>query len=81
MSNSARSDYLKVSWLHATGDYDNYEVMITHNTDFIQTKTVPKAENECVFTNLVPGRLYSVTVSTRSGNYETSERASGRTGK
>ncbi|KAJ6651427.1 hypothetical protein lerEdw1_021000 [Lerista edwardsae] len=79
VSNSARSDYLKVSWLHATGDYDNYEVMITHNTDFIQTKTIPKAENECVFTNLVPGRLYSVTVSTRSGNYETSERASGRT--
>ncbi|XP_066489420.1 receptor-type tyrosine-protein phosphatase beta [Tiliqua scincoides] len=79
VSNSARSDYLKVSWLHATGDYDNYEVIITHNTDFIETKTIPKDENECVFTNLVPGRLYSVTVSTRSGNYETSERASGRT--
>ncbi|KAH0616681.1 hypothetical protein JD844_027982 [Phrynosoma platyrhinos] len=79
VSNSARSDYLKVSWLHATGDYDNYEVIIKHNNDFIQTKTVSKDENECVFTNLVPGRLYSVTVSTRSGKYETSERANGRT--
>ncbi|XP_062989960.1 receptor-type tyrosine-protein phosphatase beta isoform X2 [Elgaria multicarinata webbii] len=79
VSNSARSDYLKVSWLHATGDYDNYEVIIKHNNDFIQTKTVPKDENECVFTNLVPGRLYSVTVTTRSGKYETSDRDSGRT--
>lgn len=81
MSNSARSDYLKVSWLHATGDYDSYEVIIKHNNDFIQTKTVPKDVNECVFTNLIPGRLYSVTVCTRSGKYETSERANGRTGK
>uniref|UniRef100_A0A8C3J8H9 protein-tyrosine-phosphatase n=1 Tax=Calidris pygmaea TaxID=425635 RepID=A0A8C3J8H9_9CHAR len=74
VSNSARSDYLKVSWLHASGYFDNYEVIIKNNNDFIQTKSVPKDENECVFTNLVPGRQYSVTVSTRSGKYETSER-------
>uniref|UniRef100_A0A8C5TZY7 protein-tyrosine-phosphatase n=1 Tax=Malurus cyaneus samueli TaxID=2593467 RepID=A0A8C5TZY7_9PASS len=79
VSNSARSDYLKVSWLHASGYFDNYEVIIRNNNDFIQTKSVPKNENECVFTNLVPGRQYSVTVSTRSGKYETSERVYGRT--
>ncbi|XP_027515330.1 receptor-type tyrosine-protein phosphatase beta isoform X2 [Corapipo altera] len=79
VSNSARSDYLKVSWLHASGYFDNYEVIIRNNNDFIQTKSVPKDENECVFTNLVPGRQYSVTVSTRSGKYETSERVYGRT--
>ncbi|XP_062440532.1 receptor-type tyrosine-protein phosphatase beta isoform X2 [Rhea pennata] len=79
VSNSARSDYLKVSWLHASGDFDNYEVIIKNNNDFIQTKSVPKDENECVFTNLVPGRQYSVTVSTRSGKYETSARVYGRT--
>ncbi|XP_027749054.1 receptor-type tyrosine-protein phosphatase beta isoform X2 [Empidonax traillii] len=79
ISNSARSDYLKVSWLHASGYFDNYEVIIRNNNDFIQTKSVPKDENECVFTNLVPGRQYSVTVSTRSGKYETSERVYGRT--
>lgn len=81
VSNSARSDYLKVSWLHASGYFDNYEVIIKNNNDFIQTKSVPKDENECVFTNLVPGRQYSVTVSTRSGKYETSERVYGRTSK
>uniref|UniRef100_A0A8C4V0L0 protein-tyrosine-phosphatase n=1 Tax=Falco tinnunculus TaxID=100819 RepID=A0A8C4V0L0_FALTI len=79
VSNSARSDYLKVSWLHASGYFDNYEVIIKNNNDFIQTKSVPKDENECVFTNLVPGRQYSVTVSTKSGKYETSERVYGRT--
>ncbi|XP_054688702.1 receptor-type tyrosine-protein phosphatase beta isoform X3 [Grus americana] len=79
VSNSARSDYLKVSWLHASGYFDNYEVIIKNNNDFIQTKSVPKDENECVFTNLVPGRQYSITVSTRSGKYETSERVYGRT--
>uniref|UniRef100_A0A6J0SZ55 protein-tyrosine-phosphatase n=1 Tax=Pogona vitticeps TaxID=103695 RepID=A0A6J0SZ55_9SAUR len=79
VSNSARSDYLKVSWLHATGDYDNYEVIIKHNKEFIQTKNVSKDENECVFTNLVPGRLYSVTVNTWSGKYRTYETASERT--
>uniref|UniRef100_A0A8B9S3Q3 protein-tyrosine-phosphatase n=1 Tax=Apteryx owenii TaxID=8824 RepID=A0A8B9S3Q3_APTOW len=79
VSNSARSDYLKVSWLHASGDFDNYEVIIKNNNDFMQTESVPKDENECVFTNLVPGRQYSVTVSTRSGKYETSARVYGRT--
>ncbi|XP_053318377.1 receptor-type tyrosine-protein phosphatase beta isoform X2 [Spea bombifrons] len=79
VSNEARSDYLKVSWLRAIGDFDSYQVTIKNNNDFIQTKIVTKLENECVFTNLVPGRLYSVTVSTKSGKYETSTMASGRT--
>ncbi|KAM4676035.1 receptor-type tyrosine-protein phosphatase beta [Discoglossus pictus] len=79
VSNAARSDYLKVSWLHATGDFDNYQVTIKNNKDFIRKEIVTKLENECVFTNLVPGRLYSVTVSTKSGKYETSAMANGRT--
>ncbi|XP_030882900.1 receptor-type tyrosine-protein phosphatase beta isoform X1 [Leptonychotes weddellii] len=79
ISNSARSDYLKVSWVHATGDFDHYEVTIKNKNNFIQTKSIPKPENECVFVKLVPGRLYSVTVSTRSGQYEASEQGNGRT--
>lgn len=79
VSNSARSDYLKVSWVHATGDFDHYEVTIKNRESFIQTKTIPKSENECEFIELVPGRLYSVTVSTKSGQYEASEQGTGRT--
>ena len=55
ISNSARSDYLKVSWVHATGDFDHYEVTIKNKNNFTQTKSIPKSENECVFVQLVPG--------------------------
>ncbi|XP_045444216.1 receptor-type tyrosine-protein phosphatase beta isoform X2 [Pipistrellus kuhlii] len=79
ISNLARSDYLKVSWVHATGDLDHYEVTIKNKNNFIQTKSIPKSEYECVFVKLVPGRLYSVTVSTKSGQYEASEQGNGRT--
>ncbi|XP_006859617.1 PREDICTED: receptor-type tyrosine-protein phosphatase beta-like isoform X2 [Chrysochloris asiatica] len=79
ISNSARSDYLKVSWVHATGDFDHYEVTIKNKNNFIQTQSISKFENECVFVKLVPGRLYSVTVTTKSGQYEASEQGNGRT--
>uniref|UniRef100_A0A2K5EDU5 Receptor-type tyrosine-protein phosphatase beta n=1 Tax=Aotus nancymaae TaxID=37293 RepID=A0A2K5EDU5_AOTNA len=79
VSNSARSDYLRVSWVHATGDFDHYDVTIKNKDNFIQTKSISKSENECVFVQLVPGRLYSVTVTTKSGQYEASEQGNGRT--
>ncbi|XP_040265825.1 receptor-type tyrosine-protein phosphatase beta isoform X1 [Bufo bufo] len=79
VSNAGRSDYLKVSWLHALGDFDKYKVTIKNNNNFINTTAVNKSQNECVFSNLVPGRLYSITVSTESGKYETSAMTSGRT--
>ncbi|XP_036375878.1 receptor-type tyrosine-protein phosphatase beta-like isoform X2 [Megalops cyprinoides] len=76
---SARDDYLKVYWRHAAGDFDYYQVVIKHNNIFHQNKTVPKSQNECVFTSLVPGRLYTVVVSTWSGKYESSVSTDGRT--
>ncbi|XP_074082245.1 receptor-type tyrosine-protein phosphatase beta isoform X1 [Macrotis lagotis] len=79
ISNSAKSDFLEVSWLHAIGDFDHYVVVITNKNNSVQTKIIPKTENECVFYNLVPGRLYSVTVSTKSGSYEANERMNKRT--
>ncbi|XP_055795524.1 receptor-type tyrosine-protein phosphatase beta-like isoform X2 [Salvelinus fontinalis] len=76
---SARDDYLKVYWRHAAGDFDYYQVVIKHNNIFHQNKTVTKSQNECVFNGLVPGRLYTVIVSTWSGKYETSMSTDGRT--
>nr|XP_033491257.1 receptor-type tyrosine-protein phosphatase beta-like isoform X2 [Epinephelus lanceolatus] len=78
-THSARDDYLKVYWRHAAGDFDFYQVFIKHNNMFLQNKTVLKTQNECVFTCLVPGRLYTVLVSTWSGKYETSASTHGRT--
>ncbi|XP_030622900.1 receptor-type tyrosine-protein phosphatase beta [Chanos chanos] len=76
---SARDDYLKVYWQHAAGDFDYYQVAIKHNNIFHQNQTVPKHQNECVFNGLVPGRLYTVIVSTWSGKYESSVSTHGRT--
>ncbi|KAJ8245485.1 hypothetical protein GJAV_G00271240 [Gymnothorax javanicus] len=76
---SARDDYLKVYWRHAAGDFDFYQVAIKHNNIFQQNKTVPKSQNECVFNALVPGRLYTVIISTWSGKYESSVSTDGRT--
>ncbi|XP_076588386.1 receptor-type tyrosine-protein phosphatase beta isoform X2 [Chaetodon auriga] len=78
-THAARDDYLKVYWRHAAGDFDFYQVFIKHNNLFLQNKTVLKTQNECVFNGLVPGRLYTVLVSTWSGKYETSASTHGRT--
>nr|XP_057931583.1 receptor-type tyrosine-protein phosphatase beta-like isoform X2 [Doryrhamphus excisus] len=75
----ARDDFLKVYWHPASGDFDLYQVSIKHNNVKLQNQTVPKMQNECVFHNLVPGRLYTVVVSTWSGTYETSTSTHGRT--
>ncbi|XP_044048547.1 receptor-type tyrosine-protein phosphatase beta-like [Siniperca chuatsi] len=78
-THAARDDYLKVYWRPAAGDFDFYQVFIKHNNMFLQNKTVLKTQNECVFNGLVPGRLYTVLVSTWSGKYETSASTHGRT--
>lgn len=79
VTHAGRDDYLKVYWRHAAGDFDFYWVSIKHNNVFLQNNTVPKTQNECVFTNLVPGRLYTVLVSTWSGKYEASVYTHGQT--
>uniref|UniRef100_UPI003AAE95FB receptor-type tyrosine-protein phosphatase beta-like n=1 Tax=Centroberyx gerrardi TaxID=166262 RepID=UPI003AAE95FB len=78
-THAARDDYLKVYWRHAAGDFDFYQVVIKHNNIFHQNKTVAKTQNECVFSGLAPGRLYTVQVNTWSGSYEASISTDGRT--
>uniref|UniRef100_A0A087XJN0 protein-tyrosine-phosphatase n=1 Tax=Poecilia formosa TaxID=48698 RepID=A0A087XJN0_POEFO len=78
-THGARDDSLKVYWRHAAGDLDFYQVFIKHNNTFLQNKTVQKTQSECVFTGLVPGRLYTVLVNTWSGSYEASASTHGRT--
>ncbi|XP_058272942.1 receptor-type tyrosine-protein phosphatase beta isoform X2 [Hemibagrus wyckioides] len=75
----AQENVLKVSWSHAAGDYDHYNVAILHNNTLLQNQTVEKSRNECVFSNLVPGRLYLLTISTWSGEYESRTSTEGRT--
>ncbi|XP_071391582.1 receptor-type tyrosine-protein phosphatase beta-like, partial [Centroberyx affinis] len=76
---SARDDFLKVYWRHAVGDLDRYVVLIQFNHSVLQNQTVSAGHNECVFSSLVPGRLYTVTVETWSGDYVSSVSTDGRT--
>ncbi|XP_028426103.1 receptor-type tyrosine-protein phosphatase beta isoform X2 [Perca flavescens] len=76
---SARDDFLKVYWRHATGDRDRYVVLIRYNNSVLQNKSVSATRNECVFSSLSPGRLYTVTVETWSGDYVGSVSTDGRT--
>ncbi|XP_067437919.1 receptor-type tyrosine-protein phosphatase beta [Thunnus thynnus] len=76
---SARDDFLKVYWRHAAGDMDRYVVLIHYNNSMLQNKSVSAGHNECVFSSLTPGRLYTVTVETWSGSYVSSVSTDGRT--
>ncbi|KAM8907881.1 receptor-type tyrosine-protein phosphatase beta isoform 2-T2 [Spinachia spinachia] len=76
---SARDDFLKVYWSRAAGDLDRYVVLIRYNNSVLQNQSVSAAHNECVFSSLSPGRLYTVTVETWSGEYVVSVSTDGRT--
>uniref|UniRef100_A0A673A5V4 protein-tyrosine-phosphatase n=1 Tax=Sphaeramia orbicularis TaxID=375764 RepID=A0A673A5V4_9TELE len=76
---SARDDFLKVYWRHAAGDLDRYVVLIRYNHSVLQNKSVSAGHNECVFSSLTPGRLYTITVETWSGGYVSSVSTDGRT--
>uniref|UniRef100_A0A8C4DTQ1 protein-tyrosine-phosphatase n=1 Tax=Dicentrarchus labrax TaxID=13489 RepID=A0A8C4DTQ1_DICLA len=76
---SARDDFLKVYWRHAAGNLDRYVVLIRYNHSTLQNKSVSAGDNECVFSSLTPGRLYTVTVETWSGDYVSSVSTDGRT--
>ena len=46
----------------------------------VDTREVEANMRECTFNVLTPGRLYTVTVATRSGKLSTSVSVEGRTG-
>ncbi|XP_038161140.1 receptor-type tyrosine-protein phosphatase beta isoform X2 [Cyprinodon tularosa] len=76
---AGRDNYLKVYWHHAAGDLDRYVVLISYNQTVLQNQSVPTGHNECAFSSLTPGRLYTVTVETWSGSYVSSVSTHGRT--
>lgn len=54
-------------------------VLIRYNLTVLQNQSVSAGQNECVFSSLTPGRLYTVTVETWSGGYVSSISTDGRT--
>nr|ACN64933.1 protein tyrosine phosphatase [Danio rerio] len=76
---SARDDFLKLYWNHASGDYDYYVVTIEHNGTRLQSQKLNRTQSDCAFSDLVPGRLYNLTVSTWSGQHYSAVSIYGRT--
>lgn len=70
VSNNGRMDFLSVSWRPAVGDVDSYLVVLRDRQNTVHTLAVSKSSPECVFNSLVPGRLYNISISSRSGVYE-----------
>ena len=80
VSNSGRSDLLQVSWLPAEGAVDSYQVQIKDRDKTVHTRVVSKASPpECVFNSLTPGRLYTISIATRSGGLENNTLVHART--
>ncbi|XP_062856317.1 receptor-type tyrosine-protein phosphatase beta-like [Trichomycterus rosablanca] len=71
VSNNGRGDFLSVWWRPAPGEVDSYSVVLGHHGNVIHTHNVSKSSPECVFTSLVPGRLYNISINTHSGGYST----------
>uniref|UniRef100_A0A3P8P794 protein-tyrosine-phosphatase n=1 Tax=Astatotilapia calliptera TaxID=8154 RepID=A0A3P8P794_ASTCA len=74
-----RTNKSKVYWRQAAGVLDRYVVLIRYNHTVLQNKSVSAGHNECVFSSLTSGRLYTVTVETWSGDYVSSISTDGRT--
>ncbi|XP_077357114.1 receptor-type tyrosine-protein phosphatase beta isoform X1 [Festucalex cinctus] len=76
---SARDDFLKVYWRHASGDVSAYLVAVWYNNSLVQKQSVAPGRSDCVFGSLAPGRLYTVAVETWSGDLVSSASTDGRT--
>ena len=70
VSNNGRPDFLSVSWKPALGDVDSYQVLLKYRETTVHSLVLSKSSHECVFNSLVSGRLYTISVSTRSGSFD-----------
>ncbi|XP_067349544.1 receptor-type tyrosine-protein phosphatase beta-like isoform X3 [Channa argus] len=70
VSNNGRMDFLSVSWRPALGEVDSYLVTLRDREETVHTLAVSKSSPECVFNSLVSGRLYNISIASRSGSYQ-----------
>lgn len=81
VTNDASSTSLKVKWQKPLGDVDSYNITLSHQGTIKESKTLAPRVSETQFKDLVPGRLYQVTISSISGELSARKIAMGRTGK
>lgn len=80
VANGGKSDALHVSWRPAEGVADSYLVCLLDGKRTVHTLVVSSSSPpECSFSSLVPGRLYSVAIVTRSSVMENTTVVQART--
>lgn len=81
VTNDGSPTSLKVKWQKPPGDVDSYNITLSHQGTIEESKTLAPHVTETQFKDLVPGRLYQVTISCISGELSAQKMAMGRTGK
>ncbi|MGH0136049.1 UNVERIFIED_CONTAM: hypothetical protein FKN15_060027 [Acipenser sinensis] len=78
--NKNQSDSLWFTWNKAAGDLSGYELSLHNPNGTLQDKRDGnEALRECLFQHLIPGRLYSLVIATKSGYLTNKATAVGRT--
>lgn len=67
VSNNGRTDFLSVSWRPSPGEVDGYLVSLSDRDRTLHLVSVSRSSPECVFNSLVSGRLYNISIGSRSG--------------
>ncbi|XP_056908618.1 receptor-type tyrosine-protein phosphatase beta-like [Takifugu flavidus] len=79
VSNNGRTDFLSASWRPSLGEVDSYLVTLSDHDRTLHIVSVSKSSPECVFNSLVSGRLYNISIGSRSGLFYNHTLVQGRT--
>ena len=81
VTNDGTSTSLKVKWQRPSGHVDSYNITLSHQGTIKESRMLAPQVIETQFKDLIPGRLYQVTVSCVSGDLSAQKTAVGRTGE
>lgn len=76
----ANESSLSVMWMTPVAEWDSYVVSLGHSSLPIVKKVLAKEAKEFTFTDLIPGRKYTATITTISGTLSNWTSVEGRTG-
>lgn len=81
VTNDGTSTSLKVKWQRPSGYVDSYNIILSYQGTIKKSRILAPQVTETQFEDLIPGRLYQVTISSVSGELSAQKMAVGRTGE
>lgn len=72
---------MNIKWSQLAGEWDTFTVVLRQAVPatIVAQRVLPWDARECTFSGLTPGRLYTITVTTNSGNLSNSVSVTART--